>query len=65
MFGQVGLLGVRFAAKLTNVSFEVFTLFVFRDVFQKGCFVHKTLIARVTFVRFICLVASGVGLEVA
>ena len=28
-------------------------------------FVDKTLVAGVTLVRFVCLVASGVGLEVA
>ena len=64
VFGQVGFLGVWFAAELTNVSFEVFGLLMLRNVLQKSCFVYKTFVTWVTFVWFISLVASGVGLEV-
>lgn len=35
-----------------------------RNVLQESCFVYKTFVTRVTFVWFISLVASGVGLEV-
>jgi hypothetical protein len=65
VLGQVGLLGVRLSAELADVSFEVFGLFVFGDVLQERRLIHKTLVARVTLVRFVCLVASGMGLKVA
>jgi len=35
VLGEIGLLSIGFAAKLANVGFEVFGLFVFGDVVQK------------------------------
>ena len=65
MFGQVRFLGVGLSAVLADVCFEVLGLLVFGNVLQKGSLIDKALVAGVTLVRFVSLVASGVGLEVA
>ena len=58
MFGQIRFLGVRFAAILANVSFEVFGLLVFGDVFQQGLLVDEALVTRVALVWLVSLMTS-------
>lgn len=64
VLGQVRLLRVALAAELADVSFQMFGLFVLRDVVEECVLVDETLVAGVALVRLVRLVASGVGLEV-
>ena len=64
VLGQVRLLCVALAAELADVSFQMFGLFVLRDVVEECVLVDETLVAGVALVRLVRLVASGVGLEV-
>lgn len=64
MLGQVGLLRVGLAAKLTNLDLQMFRLLVLRDVFQQGCLIDETLVTRVTLKGFVRLVRPAVRLEV-
>ena len=65
VFGQIRFLGVGLSAVLADVCFEVFGLLVFGNMLEESGLVDKALVAGVTLVRFVRLVASGVGLEVA
>jgi hypothetical protein len=59
---QISFLSVTFATVLANVRFEVFALLVLGDVLQKRRLVNETLVARVTLVRFVGLMAPRVAL---
>ena len=64
MFGQVSLLGVRLATVRTDVSLQMFGLLVLGYVVQQRGFVMEALVAGVTLVRLVSLVAPRVGLQV-
>lgn len=64
MLRKVGLLGVRLAAELANVRLQVLRVLVLWYVLQQGRFVGETLVAGVTFVRFVGLMATRVRLQV-
>lgn len=65
MLGKVCLLSVGLAAVLAYVSLEMFRLLMLGYVFEERRFVAETLVAGIALVRFVSLVAAGVGLEVA
>lgn len=65
MLRQVGLLGVTLAAVLADVRLQVLRLLVLRYVLKQTRFVREALVARVTLVRLVGLVASRVALQVA
>jgi len=62
VLSQVGLLRVALSAELADVGFQVFRLFVLRNVVEERVLVDETLVAGVALVRLVRLVASGVGL---
>lgn len=64
VLAKVGLLCVALAAVLAYVRLEVFALLVLRYVLEERWFVAEALVARVALVRFVGLVAPGVGLQV-
>lgn len=61
---QIRLLRVALAAILTDVSLEVLAFLVLGDVLQERGLIHEALVARVTFVGFVRLMAAGVALQV-
>lgn len=65
VLAEIRFLRVALAAILTDVGFQMFALFVLRYVLQQRGLVAKALVARIALVRFVRLMASGVGLEVA
>lgn len=61
---QICLLGVRFAAQITNVGLQVFRIFVFWYVLEQSHLVGETLVARVAFEGFVRLMATRMGLQI-
>ena len=64
MLGQVGLLGVALPAVRADVGLDVFRIFVFGNVLQERSLLGETFVAGVTLVGLVCLVTSGVRLQV-
>lgn len=62
MLRQIGLLGVTLAAVLADVRFKVLRLLVLRYVLEQAGLVGEALVAGVTLVRLVGLVAAGVAL---
>lgn len=60
MLVQICLLGVRFAAILTDVRLQMFRLLVFGYMIQKRGLIGETFVARVTLKGLIRLVATRV-----
>lgn len=57
VLGQVGFLGVTFAAVLADVRLKVLRLLVLRYVLEQAGLVGEALVAGVTLVRLVGLVA--------
>ena len=64
MLGQVGLLGVALPAVRADVGLQMLRVLVLGDVLQQGCLVVEAFVAGVTLVGLVCLVTSGVRLQV-
>lgn len=62
MLRQISLLGVTLAAVLADVRFKVLRLLVLRYVLEQAGLVGEALVAGVTLVRLVGLVAAGVAL---
>lgn len=65
VLGQIGLLRVTLAAVLADVRLQVLRLLVLRYVLEQTRLVGEALVARVTLVRLVRLVASRMALQVA
>lgn len=63
MLGQIGFLCVALTTVLADVRLEMFAFLVLRDVVKQRCFIGEALVARITFIRLICLVATAVTLQ--
>ena len=64
VLGQVGLLCVRLATVGTDVCLQMLGLLVLGNVLQQRGLVVEALVAGVTLVGLVSLVAAGVGLQV-
>lgn len=64
MLCQVCFLCIRFATVLANVRFQVLRVFVLRDVLEQRWLVAEAFVARVTFKRFVGLMATRVRLQI-
>lgn len=64
VLGEVSLLGIRLAAVLADVRLKVLRFPVLWDVLEQGRLVREAFVAGVAFEWLVCLVATGMGLQV-
>lgn len=64
VLGEIGLLGVGFSTKMTNMCLQMLRLLMFWDVVKKGALISETFIATVAFVWFVRLMTSGMRLKI-
>ena len=63
MLSQISFLRIALTTVLADVRLEMFAFFVLRDVVKQRCFIGEALVARITFIRLICLMATAVTLQ--